>query len=62
MGCWAAYELLAAARSAGLPPPAAAFFSAMPAPDLPPEQRPWRRQAALGEAEFRVCAPEGCWV
>ena len=54
MGTWVAYELLAAARAAGLPAPRAAFLSAMPAPDLPPAARPWRAQRSLSEADFKA--------
>jgi hypothetical protein len=62
-GTWVAFELLRAAVAAGLPPPRAAFLSAMPAPDLPAPQRPWRAQRGLSEAEFKVCpwgSEEGC--
>jgi surfactin synthase thioesterase subunit len=52
VGTWVAFEFLAACRAAGVPLPAAAFLSAMPAPDLPPGDRPWRRQRELGEAQF----------
>ncbi|KAK9842072.1 hypothetical protein WJX81_007166 [Elliptochloris bilobata] len=52
VGTWVAYELLAAAAAAGLPAPRAAWLSAMPAPDLPPAERPWRAQRGLSEAEF----------
>lgn len=54
-GTWVAFELLRAAGAAGLPPPRAAFLSAMPSPDLPAPQRPWRAQRGLSEAEFKVC-------
>jgi hypothetical protein len=49
-----AFELLAAARAAGLPMPRAAFLSAMAAPDMPEARRPWRRQRELSEADFQV--------
>ena len=54
VGTWVAYELLVAARAAGLPAPRAAFLSAMPAPDLPPAERPWRPQRSLSEADFKA--------
>ncbi|KAI8463499.1 MAG: Alpha/Beta hydrolase protein [Monoraphidium minutum] len=54
VGAWAACEFLLLARSRGLPMPAAAFLSAMPSPDIPEGERPWRRQAALGDAEFKA--------
>ena len=54
MGTWVAYELLAAALAAGLPAPRGAFLSAMPAPDLPPAERPWRPQRSLSEADFKA--------
>ncbi|KAG2437450.1 hypothetical protein HXX76_006100 [Chlamydomonas incerta] len=53
LGCWLAYELLRAARAAGLPRAAAWCLSAMPAPDLPAAQRPWRQQRSLGTHEFQ---------
>ncbi len=34
------------------------FLSAMAAPDIPTEQRPWRRQHCLSEADFKACHPE----
>lgn len=54
MGTWAAYEFLLHARANGLPMPVKAFLSAMPAPDIPLEQRPWRQQAGLDAAQFQV--------
>lgn len=59
VGTWVAYEFLLAARAACLPEPRAAFLSAMPAPDLPPEQRPWRAQRGLSEAQFMVSRQSG---
>ncbi|PNW78637.1 hypothetical protein CHLRE_09g388900v5 [Chlamydomonas reinhardtii] len=53
LGCWLAFELLRAARAARLPAPAAWCLSAMPAPDLPEAQRPWRQQRSLGTADFQ---------
>lgn len=52
VGTWVAYEFLQAVRQAGLPMPCHAFLSAMAAPDVPLQQRPWR-QATLDEAEFK---------
>jgi hypothetical protein len=34
--------------------PVAMFVSAMPAPDIPEAERPWRRQALLDDAGFKV--------
>ena len=53
VGCWVAYELLRAVQAAGLPPPRAAFLSAMASPDIPVPDRPWRPQRGLDEAAFR---------
>ncbi len=41
---------------AGLPLPALWLLSAMPAPDLPAELRPWRRGADLDDHDFKVRA------
>ncbi|KAF8058893.1 zinc finger CCCH domain-containing protein 24 [Scenedesmus sp. PABB004] len=38
---------------AGFPEPAVACLSAMPWPGIPEAARPWRRQAALDEAQFK---------
>lgn len=54
MGAWAAYEFLTHARANGMPLPVKAFLSAMPQPDIPLEQRPWKQQASLDEAQFQV--------
>ncbi len=54
LGTWAAFELLQLARQAGLPLPMAAFLSAMPSPDTPLDQRPWRQQRTLDEQQFEV--------
>lgn len=54
MGAWTAYEFLLHARANGLAMPVKAFLSAMPHPDIPVEQRPWRQQARLDEAQFQV--------
>ncbi|KAL3147970.1 hypothetical protein ABBQ38_014265 [Trebouxia sp. C0009 RCD-2024] len=53
MGAWTAYEFLLHARANGLPMPVKAFLSAMPHPDMPFEQRPWRQQARLDQAQFQ---------
>lgn len=60
VGTWVAFELLAAARGAGLPMPRAAFLSAMAAPDMPEARRPWRRQRELSEADFQVTYGASC--
>ncbi|KXZ41714.1 hypothetical protein GPECTOR_309g844 [Gonium pectorale] len=52
-GCWAAFETLRAARAADLPMPAAWCLSAMPYPDLPHDQRPWRPQRGLRDVDFK---------
>lgn len=62
LGCWLAFELLRAARAARLPAPAAWCLSAMPAPDLPEAQRPWRQQRSLGTADFQVGGRVGVWA
>ena len=54
MGAWAAYEFLILARANGVPMPVNAFLSAMPQPDIPFEQRPWKQQASLDEVQFQV--------
>ena len=54
MGAWAAYEFLIHARASGVSMPSKAFLSAMPQPDIPLEQRPWKPQASLDEAQFQV--------
>lgn len=54
VGTWNAYEFLTLARARGLPMPRRAFLSAMAPPDLPPQQRPWRQQRALPEADFKA--------
>lgn len=54
MGCWAAYELLLALKREGYGDPAVACLSAMPWPHIPMDQRPWRQQNVLDEAEFKV--------
>ncbi len=60
LGTWAAFELLRLAKRQGLPMPAAAWLSAMPSPDTPLEQRPWRQQRALDEQQFVVGGCMGC--
>lgn len=54
MGAWFAYEFLCHARASGLPMPLKVFLSAMPHPALPLNQRPWKQQSSLDEAEFQV--------
>lgn len=39
--------------------PAAWFVSAMPAPDIPEEERPWSQQRHLDEERFKVGAGGG---
>jgi hypothetical protein len=41
----------------GLSAPAHAFFSAMPGPLTPLQQRPWRQQRHLDEEQFKVTHP-----
>uniref|UniRef100_A0A1D2ACU8 Thioesterase domain-containing protein n=1 Tax=Auxenochlorella protothecoides TaxID=3075 RepID=A0A1D2ACU8_AUXPR len=53
LGTWLAFELLSAARDAGLPLPLHASLSALCAPDIPFDQRPWRQQRTLGEEDFK---------
>jgi medium-chain acyl-[acyl-carrier-protein] hydrolase len=53
VGTWIAFEFLQACRNAGVPLPILAFLSAMPSPDIPFEQRPWRQQRLLNEEEFK---------
>jgi medium-chain acyl-[acyl-carrier-protein] hydrolase len=60
LGTWMAFELLQLVRQAGLPLPSAAWLSAMPSPDIPLGQRPWRQQRSLGEQQFKVSDP--CWL
>ncbi|KAL4451499.1 hypothetical protein ABPG75_007161 [Micractinium tetrahymenae] len=52
VGTWNAYEFLRLAQRQGLPMPRQAFLSAMASPDIPWEQRPWRQQRGLNEAQF----------
>jgi surfactin synthase thioesterase subunit len=60
VGTWVAFELLAAARGAGLPMPRAAFLGGMAAPDIPEARRPWRRQRELSEVDFQVMLGSSC--
>eukprot|EP00877_Chromochloris_zofingiensis_P014233 jgi/Chrzof1/9063/Cz03g34210.t1 len=53
MGAWAAYEFLRMAKQRGLPMPQHLFVSAMPAPDIPFVDRPWRQQRLLNEEKFK---------
>lgn len=46
MGAWLAFELVSAARDAGLHPPKRLLLSAMPPPHTPGAERPWRGPAA----------------
>lgn len=52
VGTWIGYEFLQACKVAGVPMPKIAFISAMPPPDIPVEERPWRQQRNLNEADF----------
>ena len=54
MGAWVAFEFLSHACAKGLSMPVKAFLSAMPHPDLPVNERPWKQQANLDEREFQV--------
>lgn len=54
LGSWMAFEVLRAARAQGLPMPLRLFVSAMPGPDIPFAERPWRQQRHLNETEFKV--------
>lgn len=56
VGTWNAFEFLMQARSQGLMP-RHVFLSAMAAPDIPVEQRPWRQQRFLSEADFQASYP-----
>ncbi|EIE19364.1 alpha/beta-hydrolase [Coccomyxa subellipsoidea C-169] len=53
VGTWNAFEFLMLAQSEGVPMPRHVFLSAMAAPNIPTEQRPWRRQHSLSEADFK---------
>ena len=53
VGTWNAFEFLSLAREEGLPMPQRAFLGAFPPPSIPAEQRPWRRQADLGDDDFK---------
>jgi len=53
VGTWLAYEFLSLLKlKGGIPPPIRVFISAMPSPDIPFNQRPWRQQRTLKEADF----------
>lgn len=54
VGCWNAFEFLQLARQRGLRMPSKVFLSAMAAPTIPPESRPWRQQHLLSEEQFKV--------
>lgn len=53
VGTWIAYEFLVLCRERGVPMPKKAFISAMPSPDIPFEERPWRQQKNLNEEDFK---------
>jgi len=44
---------------AGLPMPVHLFVGAMPAPNLPAVERPWRQQRLLSEEQFKVPQHQG---
>jgi surfactin synthase thioesterase subunit len=53
VGTWLAYEFLSLLKQkGGIPPPLRVFISAMPSPNIPFNQRPWRQQRTLEEADF----------
>ena len=54
VGTWSAYEFLMLARDRGLPMPKHIFLSAMAAPDIPEDRRPWRKNRDLDEDSFKV--------
>ena len=53
VGTWIAYEFLCLCNKHGVPMPQKAFISAMPSPDIPFEERPWRQQRNLDEEQFK---------
>ena len=57
VGTWCAYEFLMLARSQGLPMPEHMFLSAMTAPDMAEDLRPWRQQESLDKGAFQVGHP-----
>jgi surfactin synthase thioesterase subunit len=57
MGAWAAVEVASAVAEAlgdGDKPPAVLAVSAIPPPDWPPEDQPWRQQRTLDDAQFAL--------
>ena len=54
MGTWCVYEFLMLARNQGIPMPEHVFLSAMAAPDMAEDLRPWKQQQSLDEAAFQV--------
>ena len=52
VGTWISYEFLLLCKGKGVPMPQKAFLSAMPAPNIPFEKRPWRQQRGLNEEQF----------
>lgn len=53
VGTWLGYEFLSLLKQkGGIPPPLRVFISAMPPPDIPFNQRPWRQQRTLEEGDF----------
>ena len=53
VGTWISYEFLCLCKKHGVPMPQKAFISAMPSPDIPFEERPWRQQKNLDEEQFK---------
>ena len=58
VGTWISYEFLLLCQKHGVPMPQKAYLSAMAAPNIPFEDRPWRQQRHLSEEEFKV----GGWM
>jgi len=54
VGTWNAFEFLSLARDEGVPMPRKVFFSCFPSPDLPEENRPWKRNSRLSEENFKL--------
>ena len=53
VGTWISYEFLLLCKARGVPLPTRAFISAMPSPDIPMKERPWRQQRGLDEEAFK---------
>lgn len=53
VGTWIAYEFLILCREKEVQMPQKIFLSAMPSPDIPFDQRPWRQQKNLNEEDFK---------